>query len=149
MSYSTCLWFDGRAEEAAHFYAKLFPDVQINNISKMPDGSVMSVDFTMLDQHFIALNGNRDQPFTDAISFVVNCASQEEIDRYWNAFKDNGGVELRCGWIRDPFGITWQILPADLWKYLSVADPEKSQKVRSAFFAMKKIVINELAIAIK
>ena len=116
---SPCLWFDGVAEEAAQFYTGIFPDSQIDHITRAPadnpsgpKGSVLTVDFTLAGQRFIGLNGGPDFRFSEAISFSIECEDQAEVDRYWDALVEGGGSPGQCGWLKDRFGVSWQVVPA-------------------------------------
>jgi predicted 3-demethylubiquinone-9 3-methyltransferase (glyoxalase superfamily) len=143
---SPFLWFDTQAEEAANFYASIFKNSKIGKISRYregapgPKGSVMTVAFTLDGQEFTALNGGPLFKFTAAISFVVNCDTQEEVDHYWAKLLE-GGEESRCGWLKDKYGLSWQIIPTILGKMLSDPDPQKAKRVMQAMLAMKKIDI--------
>jgi predicted 3-demethylubiquinone-9 3-methyltransferase (glyoxalase superfamily) len=147
------LWFDDQAEAAANFYVSIFKNSKIENVTRYgqadaevsgrPKGSVMTVAFQLDEQEFIALNGGPVFKFTEAISFVVNCATQEEIDRLWDKLSDGGKI-MECGWLKDKYGVTWQIVPAVLKELLSDPDPEKSQRVMKALIKMKKINIETL-----
>ena len=143
------LWFDRQAEEAAGFYASIFPNSRIVKVVRYgaagpgPPGSVMTVEFQLDGQSFVALNGGPHFKFTEAISFVVNCQSQDEVDAYWEKLSA-GGVEVQCGWLKDKFGLSWQIVPTVLPELLSAADPEKAQRVMKAMLTMKKLDIHAL-----
>ncbi|HEY7313837.1 MAG TPA: VOC family protein [Gemmataceae bacterium] len=143
------LWFDQQAEEAAGFYVSIFPNSRIVKVVRYgetgpgPPGSVMTVEFQLDGQSFVALNGGPHFKFTEAISFVVNCQSQDEVDAYWEKLSA-GGAEVQCGWIKDKFGLSWQIVPTVLPELLSAADPEKAQRVMKAMLAMKKLDIHAL-----
>ena len=147
------LWFDDQAEAAANFYVSIFKNSKIENVTRYgqadaevsgrPKGSVMTVAFQLDEQEFIALNGGPVFKFTEAISFVVNCATQEEIDRLWDKLPDGGKI-MECGWPKDKYGVTWQIVPPVLKELLSDPDPEKSQRVMKALIKMKKINIETL-----
>ena len=143
------LWFDDQAEEAANFYVSLFDNSKIVNISRYGEegpgvpGKVMIVTFQLEGQEFIALNGGPQFKFNEAISLSVDCKSQEEVDRLWEKLSD-GGEEGQCGWLKDRYGLSWQINPAVLGEMLSDPDPEKSQRVMRAMLQMKKIDIDEL-----
>ncbi len=146
-----CLWFDNEAEEAANFYISIFKNSKIERISRFgkegfeyhhkPAGSVMTVEFRINGQKFTALNGGPEFKFNESISFQVFCKTQEEIDYYWNKLTE-GGQESMCGWLKDKFGISWQIVPAILPKLLT--DPERAGRVTSAFLQMKKFDIAKL-----
>lgn len=143
------LWFDQQAEEAARFYASIFPNSRIVKVSRYgaagpgPPGSVMTVEFQLQGQSFVALNGGPMFKFTEAISFVVNCETQDEVDRYWAKLSD-GGAEVQCGWLRDRFGLSWQIVPTMLAELVGGSDPAKSQRAMQAMFTMKKLDIAAL-----
>jgi len=144
------LWFDHQAEEAAKFYVSLFKNSNILNIARygkgapVPKGTVMTVDFVLEGERFIALNGGPMFKFTEAVSFLVNCESQDEVDMLWRKLTSNGGAEGQCGWLKDKYGLSWQIIPTALGQMLSDPDPEKAQKVMSAMLKMKKIDVEEL-----
>jgi predicted 3-demethylubiquinone-9 3-methyltransferase (glyoxalase superfamily) len=138
------LWFDGQAEEAATFYTSVFPNSKVVKVVRCgkagpgPAGSVLTVEFELAGQKFVGLNGGPNFKFTEAISFVVNCQSQEQVDSYWQKLSA-GGHEVACGWLKDKFGLSWQITPTLLLKLLSDPDPEKSARVMQAMMQMKKI----------
>jgi predicted 3-demethylubiquinone-9 3-methyltransferase (glyoxalase superfamily) len=146
------LWFDHEAEEATAFYVSVFERSRILNTSHYgedgpgPAGGVMTVSFELDGQRFTALNGGPGFPHTQAVSFFVECETQAEIDRFWDAFSD-GGEPLRCGWINDRFGVTWQIVPAMLFDVLGGEDEHKSQSAMQAMMGMKKLNIAELQAA--
>jgi predicted 3-demethylubiquinone-9 3-methyltransferase (glyoxalase superfamily) len=143
------LWFDGTAEEAATYYVSVFPNSKILNIMRAPGpkpgaaSSVMSVTFQLGGQEFTALNGGPQYSFTPAISFFVNCQTQDEVDTLWEKLTESG-QELRCGWLTDKFGVTWQIIPAVLGQMLQDKDPEKSKRVMQTMLQMNKIEIQRL-----
>jgi len=143
------LWFNNNAEEAVNFYASVFKDSRILNIARYgdagpgPKGQVMTASFQLNGQEFIALNGGPHFKFTEAISFVVNCQTQEEVDEYWDKLSD-GGEKSRCGWLKDKFGLSWQVVPTILSKLLGDKDAEKSKRVMSAMMQMDKIDIAKL-----
>jgi predicted 3-demethylubiquinone-9 3-methyltransferase (glyoxalase superfamily) len=144
-----CLWFDTEGEDAAEFYTSVFPNSKIVDISRYgsagprPEGMVMVVNFELDGQSFLALNGGPEFTFSEAISFQVSCESQEEVDTYWDALTD-GGEEGPCGWLKDRFGVSWQIVPTVLLGLLEDPDREKSQRVMQAMLQMKKIEIDAL-----
>ena len=144
-----CLWFDTEGEAAATFYVSLFPNSRIVSVAHYgsagprPEGTVMTVDFELNGQPFLALNGGPEFTFDEAISFQVFCESQDEIDGYWNALTE-GGEEGPCGWLKDKFGLSWQIVPRRLTELLGDPDKEKAQRVMKAMLEMKKIDIAEL-----
>lgn len=148
-----CLWFDSQAEEAAKFYTSVFKDSEIGRISRYdkegfeyhgkPEGSVMTVDFRLKRMHFIALNGGPIFRFNEAVSIMVYCETQEEIDHYWNRLTE-GGEESQCGWLKDRYGLSWQIVPGFLPEYLTDTDFAKRTRVEREIFKMKKLDINKL-----
>jgi predicted 3-demethylubiquinone-9 3-methyltransferase (glyoxalase superfamily) len=144
-----CLWFDTQGEEAATFYTSIFPNSKIVDVARYgdagprPAGTVMTVLFELDGQRFLALNGGPEFTFSEAVSFQVDCATQEEVDHYWDSLSD-GGEEGPCGWLKDRFGLSWQIVPSALPRLLSDPDREKSQRVMAAMLGMKKIEIDEL-----
>jgi predicted 3-demethylubiquinone-9 3-methyltransferase (glyoxalase superfamily) len=144
-----CLWFDTEAEEAATFYTSVFPSSRIRDVSRYgeagprPARTVMTVAFELDGQLFTALNGGPEFTFNEAISFQVSCKDQEEVDRYWNALSE-GGEEGPCGWLKDRFGVSWQVVPEALPRLLGDPDRDRSQRVMQAMLGMKKIEIDEL-----
>ena len=147
------LWFNDNAEEAASFYTSVIKNSKINGItiydengagaSGRPQGSVMTVDFELDGQNFVALNGGPHFKFTEAVSFVVNCETQNEIDLFWEKLSE-GGEKSRCGWLKDKFGLSWQIVPVILNKLFTDPDPEKSKRVMQAMLKMDKMEIQQL-----
>src|SRR5258706_2213049 len=145
------LWFDNQAEEAVHFYTSVFKNSKTGSIARYdeegakatgrPTGSLMTASFELDGQEFVALNGGPLFKFTEAISFVINCETQEEVDYYWNKLTE-GGEESQCGWLKDKFGLSWQIVPTILGKLMS--DPQRAPKVMQAFMQMKKFNIEKL-----
>lgn len=131
-----CLWFDGRAQEAAKFYCSIFPN------SKITADNQMVVTFELNGKKFMGLNGGPNFKFNEAISFVIDCETQDEIDHYWNNLTADGGTEGDCGWLKDKFGLSWQVVPTVLPKLLS--NPGKAQKVMEAYMKMKKFDIAAL-----
>ena len=152
----TNLWFDTQAEEAAWFYTSLFSSGSVDavtyydaagaEISGRPEGSVLTVSFTLDGQQFIALNGGPLFQFTPAISLMINCETQEEIDRLWDAFCEEGEPS-QCGWVTDKYGLSWQIVPNVLNELLLTKDPEQAARVNQAMYRMQKLVISELVAA--
>ena len=146
---SPFLWFDSNAEEAANFYVSIFKDSKILKIARYgeagpgPAGAVMVVNFQIEGQDFIALNGGPLFKFTEAISFVINCQTQEEVDHYWNKLTA-GGQESQCGWLKDKYGLSWQVTPTILGELLADKDQKKAQRVMQAMLQMKKIDIAAL-----
>jgi predicted 3-demethylubiquinone-9 3-methyltransferase (glyoxalase superfamily) len=147
------LWFDSQAEEAASFYVSIFKNARIREASRydeaaskasgQPKGSVMTVAFELDGQEFIALNGGPMFKFTEAISFIVNCETQAEVDHYWDQLTA-GGQEVQCGWLKDRFGVSWQVVPTALTELLQDKDPEKAKRVMAAMLQMKKLSIDGL-----
>lgn len=148
------LWFDDNAEEAVNFYTSIFNDSKIISVARYDEagaavsgrqkGSVMTAAFKLNGQEFIALNGGPAFKFTEAISFVVNCESQKEVDYYWDKLTSDGGQESMCGWLKDKYGVSWQIVPAKLFELLSSKEPGKSQRVIQKVLGMKKLNIAEM-----
>jgi predicted 3-demethylubiquinone-9 3-methyltransferase (glyoxalase superfamily) len=146
---SPFLWFDNQAEEAANFYISIFPNSKIGKVIRyselgpLPEGTVMTVAFELEGQQFTALNGGPEFKFTEAISFVVDCHSQGEVDHLWDNLTA-GGEEQPCGWLKDRYGVSWQIVPTRLMEMLNDPDPEKAKRVTAAMFQMKKLHIPTL-----
>jgi predicted 3-demethylubiquinone-9 3-methyltransferase (glyoxalase superfamily) len=144
-----CLWFDTEGEEAAKFYTSVFPNSKITDVARYgeagprAEGTVMTVAFELDGQKFVALNGGPDFKFNEAISFQVDCRTQEEVDTFWSKLSE-GGEEGPCGWLKDRFGVSWQIVPAVLSELLADPDREKSQRVMAAMLKMGKIEIDAL-----
>ena len=149
------LWFDSQAEEAAEFYVSVFPDSEIIRTSHhgeegfevhgRPAGTVLTVDFRLGDMHFVGLNGGPLFPFTEAISFVIDCADQAEVDYYWDRLGEGGDPDAQqCGWLKDAFGVSWQVVPEALGRLMSDPDPAVGQRVMAAFLPMKKLIIADL-----
>jgi predicted 3-demethylubiquinone-9 3-methyltransferase (glyoxalase superfamily) len=145
----TSLWFDTEAEEAANFYCSKFRDSKILNVSHYgsagprPEGMVLAVDFQLAGQTFNAINGGPDFKFTEATSLLVNCESQDEVDQFWDALGE-GGEPGPCGWLKDKYGLSWQIVPTILDELLADPDPEKAQRVMKSMLQMGKIDVAEL-----
>jgi predicted 3-demethylubiquinone-9 3-methyltransferase (glyoxalase superfamily) len=146
---TTFLWFDGNAEEAAKFYTSILRNSKIVNVARYgdagpgPKGSAMTVTFELEGQEFIALNGGPQFKFTEAISLLVNCETQKEVDELWSKLTA-GGEESQCGWLKDKFGLSWQIVPTALFELLQDPDPQKSKRVMEAMLQMRKIDIGLL-----
>jgi predicted 3-demethylubiquinone-9 3-methyltransferase (glyoxalase superfamily) len=144
------LWFDGNAEEAVTFYLSVFKDGKIHTTARYPEdgprtpGTVMTIAFELKGQQFVALNGGPGFPFTNAVSLVVNCESQEEIDYFWENLAADGGKHNVCGWLTDRFGMPWQIMPSQIWDWLNGEDPAKVKRVTSAVWQMEKMDLGEL-----
>ncbi len=144
-----CLWFDGQAEEAAQFYTALFPESRIGKVVRYgeagpgPPGSVVTVSFELFGQEFTGLNGGPMFTFSEAVSFAIHCETQDEVDRYWDALTE-GGEEQPCGWLKDRFGLSWQVVPTMLPELLSDPDPARAQRATEAMLQMKKLDIAAL-----
>ena len=148
---SPCLWYDGNAEEAASFYASIFPDSSVDAVHRSPTDypagkadDVLTVDFTVLGMKFLGLNGGPQFKFDEAVSFQVYTDTQEETDRYWNAIVDNGGEPSACGWCKDRFGLSWQITPRVLMDMITSTDRAAARRAMEAMMTMGKIDIAEL-----
>lgn len=146
-----CLWFDGEAEEAARFYTSLLPNSRIDAVNRSPSdypaghaGDVLTVEFTLDGQPFLGLNGGPQFRFTEAVSFVINCENQAEVDRLWDALTTDGGAPVQCGWLKDRYGLSWQITPKALPELLKGPDRERSGRVMQAMMKMIKIDIDDL-----
>jgi predicted 3-demethylubiquinone-9 3-methyltransferase (glyoxalase superfamily) len=144
-----CLWFDDKGEEAATLYTSIFKNSRITRVTRYgsagprPEGMVMTVNFELAGQEFIALNGGPEFTFDEAISFQVNCESQAEVDEFWSKLSE-GGAEGPCGWLKDKYGVSWQIVPTALDELIGDPDPERSQRAMKAMLGMGKIDIAEL-----
>lgn len=155
----TCLWFDGRAEEAAKFYISVFENGKINSVTHYgkagteihgrKPGSVMTVDFEVNGMHFLGLNGGPEFRFDEAISFMIPCKDQKEVDDFWEKLTSDGGQESVCGWCKDKFGLSWQVVPEVLMKMQQSPDEAARDRVMTAFMRMKKFDIAELERAFK
>jgi len=147
-----CLWFDGQAEEAAKLYTSVFPNSSIGAITRygpgmpppMKEGDVLTVDFTLDGQPYTALNGGPQFPHSEAISFQIVCADQEEADHYWDRLTENGGEESMCGWLKDRFGVSWQVFPEELIRLTTDPDPARAQRATQAMLQMRRIDIAEI-----
>jgi len=143
-----CLWYDGDAEDAANFYVTLLPDSRIDNVQRSPAdnpsmkaGGVLVVEFTLAGQHYIGLNGGPQFKFTEAVSFQVRTEDQTETDRLWNALIGNGGEESQCGWLKDRWGLSWQITPKRLLELIGDSDPGRARRAMEAMLGQRKIDI--------
>jgi predicted 3-demethylubiquinone-9 3-methyltransferase (glyoxalase superfamily) len=146
-----CLWFDGKAEEAAQFYTSLIPDSHVDRVWQSPAdtpsgpaGMVLTVDFTLAGQRVQGLNGGPDFHFNEAISFVIECDDQAEVDQLWDALTADGGEPGPCGWLKDRFGLSWQIVPVELNRLVDDPDPERARRAMEAMLKMGKIEVDEL-----
>ena len=150
---TTCLWFDGQAEAAASFYASLFPNSKVGKVTRFPEGTpgqpgtVMTVEFELDGVQFVGLNGGPEFKFTEAVSFQIDCKDQAEVDRYWNALLADGGEESVCGWLKDRFGLSWQVVPSVLPKLMGDPDRAKANRVTAAMMQMKKLDVAQLEAA--
>jgi predicted 3-demethylubiquinone-9 3-methyltransferase (glyoxalase superfamily) len=150
---STWLWFDTEGEEAAEFYCSLFPDSKITGVQRYgeagprPAGTAMVVTFQLDGRPFAALNGGPDFSFSEAVSLMVECEDQEEVDRYWDAFVGGGGQESECGWCKDRYGFSWQVVPKRLQELLGDPDPGRAQRAMAAMMQMRKIDVAALEAA--
>jgi predicted 3-demethylubiquinone-9 3-methyltransferase (glyoxalase superfamily) len=146
---TTCLWFDTQAEEAAEFYVSVFDGSKVLNVARYgdagpgPAGQVMTILFEIEGRTFMGLNGGPAFSFNEAVSFVIDCASQEEVDRYWAALSD-GGTESQCGWLKDRYGVSWQVVPSVMGQLLGGPDPDGAQRAMQAMLGMRKLDIAAL-----
>jgi len=146
-----CLWFDGDAEEAATFYTSILPDSRIDRVNPAaadtpsgPQGSVLSVDFTLAGQQFIGLNGGPDFQFNEAISFSIDCEDQAEVDRLWEKLVEGGGEHSVCGWLKDRYGVSWQVIPRRLPELVNGPDPQGAARAMQAMLQMTKIDVAKI-----
>ncbi len=143
------LWFDDNGEEAAEFYCSVFPNSKITKVTRYteagpgPTGSVVTVDFVLDGQEYTVINGGPEFRFNEAISLLINCADQEEVDYYWSKLTD-GGEEGPCGWLKDRYGVSWQVVPAGMEELFADADPERARRAMEAMLKMRKLDIAEL-----
>ena len=151
MELITCLWFDGRAREAAIFYTSIFPESSLADNWIAPTdtpgnkvGEEIVVNFTIFGRPFIGLNGGPQFPHSEAISFQIPCKDQAEIDKYWDLLVNDGGEESQCGWLKDKFGVSWQVTSPEMMKYLGGPDPQGAQRATQAMLEMKKIYLADL-----
>jgi predicted 3-demethylubiquinone-9 3-methyltransferase (glyoxalase superfamily) len=152
-SISPCLWFDTELEEAAEFYTSIFPNSSIGHMTRYSDagpgepGSVMAGEFTLDGTTFRGINGGPELTFSEAISFSVSCRDQVEVDRYWDGLLAGGGEESVCGWLKDKYGLSWQIVPAAAYELFSDPDPARARAATEAMFKQRKIVLADLEAA--
>jgi len=146
-----CLWFDGNAEEAADFYVTLLPDSRVRKVQRSPadnpstaEGAVLVVEFTLAGQDFMGLNGGPQFSFNEAVSFSIDCEDQAEVNRLWEALTADGGKPVACGWLKDKFGLSWQIVPRELPRLLSDPDPDRARRAMKAMMDMVKIDVAAL-----
>lgn len=147
------LWFDTEAEQAAETYCSIFPNSRITGLTHYPEGapgpagSVMTVDFELDGQGFTGINGGPQFPFTEAVSFLIRCATQEEVDRYWDALLTDGGEPSQCGWLKDRYGLAWQVVPDGMEELFADADPARAQRAVQAMLGMVKLDLAALQAA--
>jgi predicted 3-demethylubiquinone-9 3-methyltransferase (glyoxalase superfamily) len=151
-AFTTCLWFDTQGEEAAKFYTSIFPNANVEKVTPYPAGTeragqTMTVDFVLNGTKFVALNGGPQFSFNESISFMIPCQNQAEIDHYWTVLTEDGGEESMCGWLKDKFGLSWQVVPAELEEMMSSFDAGQAKRVTQALFQMRKIIIADLEAA--
>ena len=149
-----CLWFDKQAKDAAAFYTSIFKDSAVerttkfddasSEVSGQPKGSVMTAEFEIAGQKFLGLNGGPQFKFSEAISFIVNCEDQDEIDYFWSRLTADGGEESQCGWLKDKFGLSWQIIPENMNDLVAGPDPEGSKRAMEAMLKMNKLDVQKL-----
>ncbi|MEV0176087.1 VOC family protein [Streptomyces sp. NPDC050803] len=143
--FTTCLWFDNEAEEAAHYYVSIFKNSSIGKVARYtegaprPVGTVLTVEFTANGHRFLALNGGPEFKFNEAVSFMIFCENQEEIDYYWTKLTENGGEPGPCGWLKDKYGVSWQVTPTKLDDMISDPDPAKAERAMKAMLSMHKM----------
>jgi predicted 3-demethylubiquinone-9 3-methyltransferase (glyoxalase superfamily) len=148
--FTVCLWFDGRAEEAAEYYTSVFPGSKIGKVGHYTEagpgepGSVLAVEFTANGQKFVAINGGPEFTFDEAISFQIYCDGQDEVDQYWATLTADGGEESVCGWVKDKFGLSWQVIPKGLIELIGDDDPEKAARATEAMLKMRKLDLAEV-----
>jgi predicted 3-demethylubiquinone-9 3-methyltransferase (glyoxalase superfamily) len=148
---SPCLWYDGKAEEAAEFYVSVFPNSRIDKVLKSPcdwpagkAGDAILVSFTLAGMQYQALNGGPNEPFNNSVSLSITCENQAEVDHYWEALTAGGGQPVQCGWLTDKYGLRWQVVPRALMRMMHDDDPEKAGRVMQAMMQMVKLDIGEL-----
>jgi predicted 3-demethylubiquinone-9 3-methyltransferase (glyoxalase superfamily) len=150
-SIATCLWFNGEAEAAARLYTSLLPDSRIDRVVKSPadnpstrEGEILTVEFTLAGQRFIGLNGGPEFPFTEAVSISIECEDQEEVDRLWTSLILGGGQPGQCGWLKDRFGLSWQVVPREMNEMLAGPDAAGAKRVMEAMLQMTKLDVAKL-----
>ena len=154
MNLTTCLWFNGNAREAATFYTSIFPDSHLDDNWIAPtdtpgnkQGEEIVVNFKIFGRSFIGLNGGPQFPHSEAISFQIPCTNQAEIDKYWDLLTKDGGQESQCGWLKDKFGISWQVTSPEMMKYLGGSDPQGAERATKAMLTMTKINLEQMRLA--
>ena len=144
------LWFDTEAEQAAEFYVSVFPDSKVVSVTRYPEGApgpagtVMTVEWELSGQRFVGINGGPQFPFTEAVSLAITCKDQAEVDHYWDALRAGGGEELQCGWLKDRYGLAWQVVPEGMEEVLADADSERAQRAMQAMLGMVKLDVDAL-----
>ncbi|WP_164702832.1 VOC family protein [Modestobacter sp. KNN46-3] len=147
------LWFDSQAEEAANYYIDVFGEGRVLSVARYPEGapgpagSVMSVEFELAGQRFVGINGGPQFPFTEAVSFQIDCADQADVDRYWDRLVGDGGEESQCGWLKDRYGLSWQVVPAGMEELFADPDPSRAQRAVQAMLGMRKLDLAALRAA--
>ncbi|HVW43328.1 MAG TPA: VOC family protein [Amycolatopsis sp.] len=146
---TTCLWFDDQAEAAANFYAGVFRNSKVGDITRYPEGTpspgkVMTVEFQINGQNFVGLNGGPEFKFNESVSFQIHCDGQDEVDYYWHTLTADGGEESQCGWLKDKYGVSWQVVPDQFFDYVTGPDPAGAQRATQAMFGMRKLDIEAL-----
>lgn len=149
-----CLWYDGQAEEAAKLYTSLFPESHIDDVMRsasdnpsVNEGAVLLVRFTLAGQPLLALNGGPQFRFTEAVSLQIDCADQDEVDHYWEGLIAGGGEHGQCGWLKDRFGLSWQVIPREMQQYLGGPDPNGARRAMQAMLEMQRLVVADLRTA--
>lgn len=144
-SIKPCLWFDNRIDEAIEFYTKTFKNAKVTNVNRSAPGQpAFTAEFELEDQKFMALNGGPQFKFNESVSFFVTCADQAEVDYFWNTMTADGGEESKCGWLKDKFGLSWQIVPKQLFETLAGPDRAGAQRAMQAMMGMRKLVVADL-----
>ncbi|HEU0131784.1 MAG TPA: VOC family protein [Mycobacteriales bacterium] len=147
------LWFDLEAEEAARYYCSIFPNSRILSVSHYPEnsprpaGTVLAVEFELNGQRFVGINGGPEFTFDEAVSFQIHCADQDEVDRYWERLTADGGEESQCGWLKDKYGLSWQVIPDGMTELLTDPDPARAERAMGAMLGMRKIDVNAIRAA--
>jgi predicted 3-demethylubiquinone-9 3-methyltransferase (glyoxalase superfamily) len=147
-SINPCLWFDDRIEEAVEFYTSTLPGGKVNAVKRTPDGKVLTIDFELAGQPLMALNGGPQFTFTEAISLFARCDDQAEVDHFWSALTAGGGEEGPCGWLKDKYGLSWQIAPVEFLEILESSEGEQFERAMNAMYGMKKLDVAALRAAI-
>ncbi|PVF92245.1 3-demethylubiquinone-9 3-methyltransferase [Serendipita vermifera] len=138
------LWFPSDLDVAVEFYTSIFPDARVKEKTRAPDGTIFSAIFVLAGQEFYAMNGGVQNTFNESLSLFISCEDQKEVDHYWDSLLEEGGKENQCGWLKDRFGVVWQVIPKSLWGFLNSDDKVASERARQKMFTMKKIVIADI-----